>query len=450
MGSDRKKNYRLVSILPSILKIYEKVLYNQLYTFFDSILSILQCGFRKAFSTQHCIIVMLEKWKKSVDNKGCSGILLTDLSKAFDCLCHDLLIAKLEAYGVSYKSLKFIDSYLKERYQRVRVNSNYSKWSEILSGVPQGSILGPLLFNIYLCDLFMFVTPNISNYADDNSPYANDKDTESVIKTIEDDAKALLSWIKNNYLKANPDKSHLLLSSTNSEIFAHIDGHNIFNEKKVKLLGITLDNELKFNEHVSNLCRKASQKIHALARVSRYMDIGKRRLIMKAFIESHFGYCPLVWMFHSRTLNTRINRIHERTLRIVYCDESSSFEQLLIKDKSFTIHERNIQTLATELFKVSKGLSPEIMKSVFTLKQHIRYYSKQIFETRNINTVYNGMDTLSFLGPKIWLLLPEDIKMSSSLIDFKYKIRTWKPEKCPCRLCKTYIQDIGYIDVQEI
>ena len=173
------------------MKIYEKIIYRQLYTFFDNILSKSQCGFRKGFSAQHCIIVMLEKWRRSIDNKGCSGVLLTDLSKAFDCLCHELFIAKLEAYGLSYNSLMFIDSYLRNRFQRVRVNSSYSKWSEILSGVPQGSILGPLLFNIYLCDLFLFVTENIANYADDNSPYANEKDIDSVIKKLEDDTNAL-------------------------------------------------------------------------------------------------------------------------------------------------------------------------------------------------------------------------------------------------------------------
>ena len=111
-----KGNYRPISILPSISKIYEKILYNQLYTYFDDVLSNSQCGFRKGFSAQHCIIVMLEKWRKSIDNKACSWVLLTDLSKAFDCLCHELFIAKLEAYGLYYNSLKFIDSYLGNRY----------------------------------------------------------------------------------------------------------------------------------------------------------------------------------------------------------------------------------------------------------------------------------------------------------------------------------------------
>ena len=140
------------------------------------------CGFRKGYNAQHCLLVMLEKWRTSLDKKGCSGVLLTDLSKAFDCLSHDLLIAKLAAYGFDYNSIKLLYSYLTNRHQRVRLNSNYSTWSEIITGVPQGSILGPLLSNIYLSDLFLFTEDSdIANYADDNSPYACNADYISVI-----------------------------------------------------------------------------------------------------------------------------------------------------------------------------------------------------------------------------------------------------------------------------
>ena len=172
----------------------------------------------------------------------------------------------------------------------------------------------------------------------------------------------------------------------------------------------------------------------------------RRRLVIRSFISSQFGYCPLVWMFHSRRLNNRINSIHERSLRLVYDDKVSSFEELLIKDNSFTIHERNVQTLAIELYKVVNGLSPEIMKHVFPLKESIRYPSENILITRNVNSVKYGTGTLAHLGPKIWGIIPNDIKSEPSLNIFKKKIKRWKPDKCPCKLCRTYIGGVGYID----
>ena len=344
-----KSNYRPVSILPVISKIFEQLFFYQIDNFMDAKLSIHQCGFRKGYSAQHCLVVMLEKWRATLDNRGCSGVLLTDLSKAFDCLSHDLLLAKLEAYGFDCMSVKLLHSYLTDRHQRVRINSNYSTWSEIINGVPQGSILGPLLFNIYLSDLFLFnEDTDIANYADDNSLHACKSDMDSVIVQLEEDSKILLEWVSNKVLKANHDKFHLLLSNPNPNISDKVDQYEISNSNCEKLLGIIIDNKLTFNNHVAGLCKKASQKLHALPRVSKYMNMNKRRTIMKAFIIAQFGYCPLVWMFHSRTLNNRINKIHERALRIVCNDEQSSFNGLLIKDGAITIHQRNIQALAIE------------------------------------------------------------------------------------------------------
>ena len=152
---NKKENYRPISILPLISKIFEKIICRQLSNHFDNILSKFQCGFRKGYSPQHCLLLMIDKWKKAVDNHKVFGAVLTDLSKAFDCICHDLLIAKLNAYGLSLPALKLITDYLQNRKQKTKIGSIYSDWKDIFSGVPQGSIFGLLLFNIFLCDLFL-------------------------------------------------------------------------------------------------------------------------------------------------------------------------------------------------------------------------------------------------------------------------------------------------------
>ena len=197
-------------------------------------------GFRHGMSAQNCLLFMVERWKKSLDQNGKSGIVLTDLSKAFDCLVHDLLIAKLSAYGFDYLSVKLILSYLSDRHQRVRINSSYSSWSDIMSGVPQGSILGPDLFNIYTSDLFLFLLLEISNYADDNSPFCCSNSIPSVISHPENDCKALLRWMRINGLMANPTKFHLILSDEDDSQSINIDQHMIENSKCEKSLGIKL------------------------------------------------------------------------------------------------------------------------------------------------------------------------------------------------------------------
>ena len=437
-----KGNYRPVSILPALSKVSERLMSNQINEYMKDKLSIYLCGFRKGMSSQNCLLLLIEKWRKCVDNNGKAGVLLTDLSKAFDCLVHDLLIAKLHAYGFDYQAIKLLYNYLSGRLQRVRVNASFSSWREIFSGVPQGSILGPPLFNIYSSDLFFFILLEIANYADDNSPFSCASTIPRVITTLESEAHNLLNWLKNNMEKANPSKFHLLLSDSDQAYSVKIDNFNIFNSKSEKLLGITIDNKLTFDEHVSKLCTKASQKLHALSRVGNYMTQTQRKIIMKTFILSHFGYCPLVWMFHSRKQNNRINRIHERALRIVYRDNESTFDELLFKDESFTIHERNIQSLAIELYKIAYGLSPQIMNLVLPLNPNERYPGSNIFKTRNVKTVSYGTETVAHLGPKIWSIVPMDMK-KLSLCKFIKKIKKWKPEMCPCRICKTYIGNLG-------
>ena len=175
----------------------------------------------------------------------------------------------------------------------------------------------------------------------------------------------LFDWFSDNFFKANPDKCHLLIS-TDENVALKIKNETITSSSNQKLIGILFNNTFDFDEHVTALCRKASQKLNALSRVAHYMNLAQRRLIMNAFIFSQFRYCPLVWMFHSRKLNNRKNNIDERALKIVSRDYESVFQQLLEQNKSVSIHQRNLQIFATEIL-VAKNVSHSISWLLETL-----------------------------------------------------------------------------------
>ena len=167
---------------------------------------------------------------------------------------------------------------------------------------------------------------------------------------------------------------------------------------------------------------------------------------MKAFIESQFGYCPLVWVFHSRGINNKINRVHERALRINYNNKSSSFQGLLDRDSFVTIHHRNIRTLAIKTFKVLHRLSTPLLNEVFVERNcNYNLWGNNFLNRRRVNSVRYGTESVSFLAPKIWDILPKEIKNSETLNAFKAKIKNWVPQECPCRLCKTYVLQVGFI-----
>ena len=169
---------------------------------------------------------------------------------------------------------------------------------------------------------------------------------------------------------------------------------------------------------------------------------------MNAFFSSHFGYCPLVWMFHDRRYNNKINRLHERMLRIVYKDYKSSFEELLFEDKSFIVHHKNVQKLAIEMCKVKNELCPKIMLDFFNEVTHsYNLRNGLICGSYKIKTVRYGTETITYLGSKIWSIIPDEIRESASIESFRQKIKLWKPDSCPFRICKKYIENVGFINV---
>ena len=245
----------------------------------------------------------MEKLNTSLDKNQKVGIFMMDLSKAFDCISHELLIAKLYAHGFGKKSLKLMYCYLNKRKQRVKINSTYSSWKDIwkdICGVPQGSVLGPLLFNLFINDLFYFIKDSdICNCADYNTLSLADCNVDKIIHNLENEIKILVDWFKSNGFVLNGDKCQFLLiemskcMSTDTRSIK-IGSKEITECKKDKLRGVTIDKHINMVEHIQKICKQASNKLHAPARISNLLDVRKRKILMKSFVISQFYYCPIV------------------------------------------------------------------------------------------------------------------------------------------------------------
>ena len=308
-----KENYRPVSILPVVSKIYERAINEQLSEFFSQHFNVYLSAFRPGYGCQSTLLRIIEDWKQALDEKKYVAAILMDLSKAFDCLSHDLLLLKLKAYGVSENAVKLLKSYLTNRKQCVKLGTFKSDFQPILKGVPQGSILGPVLFNIFLNDIFHVIKNcKLYNYADDNTVSAADHDLSKLVSNLVEDSLRLIKWFAENHMKANPDKFQALAvgkHTMDENITFNLENNVINCEEHVKLLGVTIDFKLNFNLHISNVCKKASRQLNVLKRIGRNLcRLGKLN-VYYSFIMSNFNYCPLVWHFCGEVNTKKIEKI---------------------------------------------------------------------------------------------------------------------------------------------
>ena len=445
-----KENYRPVSLLPHVSKVFERILYKQIDEYMENKFSNLITGFRKSHGTQHALVIMLEKWKEIIDKGEYISVVYMDLSKAFDTINHDLLLAKLKAYGFSKTALNLMCSYLKRRKQKVLINNKTSLSKEIIAGVPQGSIDGPLLFNIFINDLFLFLYfATLSNYADDNNLFTSGCNKDEANEKLLADFRTVMNWFYENFMILNTGKCHYMCigkDTNEKDVFKLNESQIMKNSEEVDILGIKVDRKLTFHQHIKEICKKAGQKLSALLRMSPYIDKDKRKIIYNSIIKSQFNYCPLVWMFCLRKSNNLMNKIQERALRITHNDFESDFEELLLKNNEITIHHRNLQVLMTEIYKIVNNFAPPIMKSLFESRENnhnLRNF--QDITTSRRRTVRYGLETVSYRAPFIWSKLPPEFKEINSVKEFKSKIKSWKAEICPCNLCKKYQPNLGYL-----
>ena len=437
-----KVNYRPVSILMALSKIYEKAVGVQLTGYFNSIFSNLLSAFRKGYSCQSALLHMIEKFKSALDKGEFVACISMDISKAFDCLPHCLTICKLFSYGLSREACTLIASYLFQRKQRVKIGNVKSEWGEIGKGVPQGSILGPLIFNIFLNDLFYFVKQgSMYNYADDNSVSVSHRELNILTRQLQTEAEVTIQWFADNAMEANPAKFQGLLLKGNkqaSDFRVTIQGQQIEFSKSITTLGICIDENLTFDEHVNNICLKASRQISALQRLTGLLDMPSRKAIYNSFIVSNFNYCPLVYYFTSRESINKMQKIQERALRFVLKDSVSDYDTLLTKCGIDSFRISSLKSMAVEIYKILNDMSPEYLSlfSKSSIPYSLRDNNKLI--QQKMRTTTFGIKSFSYYGAHLWNSLPVDIKSAVTLGNFKTLVKKLAGSLMPLLSMSTY------------
>ena len=301
------KNYRPISLLASFSKVFEKLMHNRVINFLDkySILCENQYGFRPGRSCEHALLNAKDTILNSMSKKQVTLLLLIDFSKAFDLVDHSILLRKLDHYGIRGQALNWFKSYLTNRKQFVSIGSSKSSTNQILYGVPQGSILGPLLFIIYINDL-----PQISDiakfimYADDANIFLTGENLNEVYNKLITLSDALVKWVDNNGLALNLKKTNYMIFSRQRNLNYRdvtISGVTIERKTEARFLGVIIDDKLNWSYHISAMKMKMSRYIGVMYKLKKYLPLEARLQIYQSFVQSHLNYCSLVWGFAAKS-----------------------------------------------------------------------------------------------------------------------------------------------------
>ena len=255
----------------------------------------------------------------------------------------------------------------------------------------------------------------VCNFADNTTIHSCSPNFEEATLKLSNDTHLILNWFRINSMVANPGKFQIMFLGSNidnSKITFMIENKRVKSSSEVKLIGITIDDKLSFTSHIENLCSTASNCLRALARIRKFLSFEQAKRLSEVYIISTFTYCPLIWMFCSKTANSLINKIHKRSLRVIYEMEYANFEDLLTKDSSWTIHENNIHTLLIEIYKSLNHISPPIMQEFFDLKvTPYSFRNSNLLTLPKTNTSRYGTQALCFKESITWNTVPNLYKI---------------------------------------
>ena len=435
-------NYRPISLLSIFDKIIEKLVHKRLYNFLEqnNILYKNQFGFRKNNSTTFALLQITEKIKETIDNKkfGC-GIFI-DLRKAFDTVNHKILLKKLEHYGIRDLTHNWFESYLTNRRQYVFLNGESSEIRNVNCGVPQGSVLGPLLFLIYINDL-----PNISKildfylFADDTNIYFEAETPEKLESVLNKELKQLHTWLIVNRLSLNIEKTNFVIfhpynKPLKQKITLKIQKKAISEKSHVKYLGIKIDASLTWQNHIDCISKNISRATGIMYKIRPFVNKKTMIMLYYSLLFSHLNYAIEVW---GSTQNIYLNRIlilQKRAVRLIsFCDRRREDFSFPSSDPLFyNLHIHKIQDIfvlriAKFIFNCLNKITPLNFHDWFTLTIQVHRYntrSKYVdidnsIHTRTLfvptaRTSYYGLKLIKVLGPKLWNNLPSILRVGNT------------------------------------
>ena len=426
-------NYRPVSLTSVICKIMEKLVRKKIVSHMDKhdLFSDKQYGLIQGRSTSLQLLKVLDQWTSILDEGGTIDAVYMDFMKAFDKVPHGRLIHKLEAYNISIKTCKWVKEFLSDRRQRVCVNGNYSNWHNVTSGIPQGSVLGPILFVLFINDLPSCVKSHVLLFADDTKLYRQ-VDGQKDSDIVQDDLDSLFSWSKNWLLKFHPDKCKVLKIrnrgkkvNTGSYSMGRYDGSRatleiVDNEKDI---GVTVDSHLNFEKHIQTQVNKANQTVGLIRRSFKYLDKKTFILLFKSLVRPVLEYASSTWSPYKKKDIDCIENVQRRATKMLPGMKDMSYEERLKELKLPTLKFRRLRGDLIETFKILQNIyDKRVTGGMFELCENTitRGHSLKIVKQRCRRDIRKYFYTNRVID--VWNSLPEEIVRSKTVNSFKNRI----------------------------